>query len=69
MSLRVKRPDRTEPANTSILVVYMTYLILKKKKKPISYEKGKFLKISVTSKAKKPCKLSFIAASRYLQAM
>ena len=35
-----------------ILVVYMTYLILRKKTKPISYEKGKFLKISVTSKAK-----------------
>ena len=29
-----------------ILVVYMTYLILKKKTKPISYEKGKFPKIS-----------------------
>jgi hypothetical protein len=31
----------------------MTYLILKKKLKPIAHQKGKFLKTSVTLKAEK----------------
>ena len=55
--------------NLSILNLYMTYLILRKRTKSIPHQKGEFLKISVTSKAQKTCILSFIVASRYIQAI
>ena len=55
--------------NLGILELHMKYLILKKKTKLLSYRKSEFLKTSVTSKAQKPCILSFIPASRYLPAI